>query len=369
MNERNDGGVVQAAWREFLDVLRTSDESFLDGDRGSFGDHEVAAGYRNLAHIVAFATGMYMNADPDWPEFVASWKNPPGEMTLGEHPDVHYRWAGIGGGRRYRITGRRGDEVYLSFTVHRGTRGSGVEQFFDSHINQHSLVTDAEGNFEIIVAPERESENWLRTSDDANEIYARSYHLDLKNERVATYRIEPLDAVEPRPLTRVGVSERLEQMTRLVRDMTRAIPQPLDHANTLGELWQTDPSGPSRMWSALDNVYARGVFQLEEGEALVVEGVVARCDYWGIQLWTPFLGSGDYRHQRVTVNSAEARLGPNAEFRVAIARTDPQVPGLDWISTAGGRQGTFFIRWMCPSTQPAAPTCRVVTFDELRRDC
>ena len=43
-------------------------------------------------------------------------------------------------------------------------------------------------------------------------------------------------------------------MTRLVRDLTRAIPQPLDAPNTMGELWQTDPTGPSRMWSALDNV-------------------------------------------------------------------------------------------------------------------
>ena len=119
------------------------------------------------------------------------------------------------------------------------------------------------------------------------------------------------------------------------------------------------------MWSAVDNVYARGVFRLEPDEVLLLEGAVVPCDYWGVQLWSPFLGSGDARHQRVTINTAQARLGPQGEFRVAIARRDPQVPDVDWISTAGERQGTFFIRWMCPAAMPPAPTCRLLTVEAL----
>ena len=362
----NDPGMAQEAWRELLEVLRASDRSFIDAGRGCFDEREIGYGYRNLMHILTFATGMYMNADPEWPMFVSSWKDPPGEKTLGEHPDVHYQWASVRGGRRYRIAGRRGDEAYLSFTLHRGVRGSGQEQFFDSHINHHDLKTDADGRFEIIVSPEPEGANWLRSSADANEIYARAYHLDPVHDRRATYTIEPLDPPLAARLDRDSVAERLREMTRIVRDMTRAIPQPLDNPNTVGELWQTDATGPSRMWSALDNVYARGVFALQPSEALVVEGVVVPCDYWGIQPWSPFLGSGDYRRHRVTINTSQARLGANGEFRVALAMEDPKVPGLDWISTSGGRQGTFFIRWMCPASRPPVPTCRLVGLDELR---
>ena len=362
----NDPGVAQEAWRELLDTLRASDRSFLDGGRGTFDAREIGYGYRNLVHIVGFATGMYLNADPEWPMFVASLKDPPGEKTLGEHPDVHYKWAAVRGGRRYRITGRRGDEVYLSFTLHRGVRGSGLEQFFDSHVNHHDLKTDDDGRFEILVSPEPEGDNWLRASEDANEIYARAYHFDPLHDRRATYNIEPVDPPLPARLDQQVVAERLREMARLVRDMTRAIPQPLDNPNTVGELWQTDASGPSRMWSALDNVYARGVFELQPSQVLVIEGVVVPCDYWGIQVWSPFLGSGDYRRNRVTINTAQARLGPNGEFRVALAMDDPKVPGLDWISTSGERQGTFFIRWMCPNSRPPAPTCRLVDLDELR---
>jgi len=370
----NDPGVAQSAWREFLDVLRECDRSFLDSARGSFNAGEVADGYRNLVHDIAFAYDMYMRVDREWPIFTTECKDPLGEKFLGEHPDVHYQWAKIRGDRRYRITGQRGDEAYLSFTVHRGVRGSCFKQWFDSHLNHHHLVTDAEGRFEITVSPEREGKNWLRISPDANEIYARAYHLNPANERTAVYEIEPLDPTPPRPLDGGEVATRLRQMTNVMRDIASALPLPLlnpgtgqpVNVNTIGELWQIDPDGPSRMWSALDNVYTMSAFRLQPSQALLIEGVVVECDYWGVQLWTPFLGSGDYRRHRVTINTAQARLGPNGEFRVAIAMDDPRIPGLDIVSTAGGRQGWFVIRWMHPRGQPPKPTCKVVKISDLR---
>jgi hypothetical protein len=44
----------------------------------------------------------------------------PFEKTLGGHPDVQYSFAPVRGDRRYKIKGRRGDEAYLAFTLHRG---------------------------------------------------------------------------------------------------------------------------------------------------------------------------------------------------------------------------------------------------------
>jgi len=361
----NDPGVVQGAWQEFVDVLRGCDRSFIDGRRGSFDEYEMAYGYRNLAHILSFAVDLYMYGDPDWPVFLP-FQDAPVEKTLGGCPDVQYHFAPVRGDRRYRIMGQRGDEVYLSFTLHRGMRGSGFQQYFDSHLNHHKIKTDSDGKFEVTVSPQREGDNWLRSSPDATEVYAQAYMFDRTRDRPATFRIEPLDAPSPRRLGREAVAERLRQMTLIVREMTQAFPQPLENPNKIGELWQIEPNGPSRMWQALDNVYNRGVFKLRSSEALVIEGVVVPCDYWGIQLWNPFLGSGDYRQGPVSINTSRARLGADGEFRVAIAREDPRVPGLDWISTAGERQGTFFIRWLCAQTRPPMPTCKLVTLSELR---
>ena len=89
------------------------------------------------------------------------------------------------------------------------------------------------------MSPEPQGDNWLRASADANEIYARAYHLDPvqrpAGDITASNRLMP----SPRPFE-TAVAERLREMTRLVRDMTRAIPQPLDNPNTVGELWQPD---------------------------------------------------------------------------------------------------------------------------------
>lgn len=368
-NELPNGGPAQVAWRELLDVLRDADATFLDPARGQFDELEIADGYRNLTSILAFAYGMYMRVDRDWPEFLPSPKDPPGEMRLGEHPDVEYRWAAIRGDRRYRITGRRGDEAYLSFTAHAGRRGSGFEQRFDGHLNHHDIRADDEGRFTIEVSadpPTDDRVSWLAISRDVNEIYARAYYLDRANDRHATYRIEPLDPGPPAPLTGDDVAQRLREMATAVRDVTAAMPQPLRDANVLGEIWRLDATSPSRMWTAMDNVYARGVYRLDPGQALLVEGQVTPCDHWSVQLWSPFLASGDARRHRVSINHAQARLDEHGRFRLVIAREDPGLPGLDHLSTAGGSQGTFVVRWMCPTETPPAPTCRLVSLAELR---
>lgn len=363
----DEPGEAGAAWQALVDVLRKADRSFLDGSRGRFDDGEIAYAYRALTHMLAFATQLYMYGDPDAPVFL-SVQDAPFEKTLGGSPDVHYAFAPIRGERRYKITGRRGDEAYLSFTLHRGRRGSGFDQAFDSHLNHHDLKTGAGGDFEILVAPEHDgtSRNWLRSSPDATEIYARAYMNDALRDRPARFAIETL---EPPPLARPGssdVARRLREMALVVQDLLLAIPQPLRDPNQVGELWQIDPKGPSQMWQALDNVYCRGSFALESDEALLLEGRVVPCDYWGVQLWNPFLGSGDRRLGPVSINHSQARLGKRGAFRVAIAREDPGVSGLDWISTAGEHRGTFFVRWMRPSKQPPRPKARVVALAALR---
>ena len=121
------------------------------------------------------------------------------------------------------------------------------------------------------------------------------------------------------------------------------------------------------MWTAIDNVYARGVFRIEDQQALILEGTVGACDHWSIQLWSPFLASGDHRHRTVSVNHATARLDADGRFRVAVTTHDPRIPDLDHVSTCGGHQGTFVIRWMCPGGSPPPPTCRLTDLAELRR--
>lgn len=362
---RVDAGVAREAWRELVDVLRACDEPFTTGD-AEYDELELAYGYRNLTHVLAYAVDMFMESDPDWPEFVQLDSST--KKLLGGNPDTRYHYTPVNGARRYRITGRRGDEAYLSFTSHRGDRSSGLFQFFDDNLNHHRLRTDADGCFEVIVSAEPEGENWLRISPDATCLLSRTYVFDWRRDRRASFTIEPLDPTPaPLRLRREDVAERIRSMTRFVRETAEIVRRvPLDNPNRMGEIIRFEPGDPSHNWATIDNVYGRGAFALGPSEALVLSGQVVPCDYWGVQLWNPFVASPDYRHHPVSINTASAHLGPNGEFRVAIAHEDPGAPGLDWISTAGERRGTFFVRWLVAQHPPPTPTCDLVSIADLR---
>ncbi len=90
----NDPGAAGEAWQELVEVLRTCDRSFIDGQRGRFDDAEMAYGYRNLAHIVMFATQLYLYGDPESPVFIPV-QDAPIEKTLGGNPDVLYSFAPV----------------------------------------------------------------------------------------------------------------------------------------------------------------------------------------------------------------------------------------------------------------------------------
>jgi hypothetical protein len=368
---RNDPGPAQPTWRELVDFLHDADTTFLDQKRGQFDEFETAYGYRSLVHMLMSSVNIFMEMDPDRPEFVQlDTRRAP---LLGGNPDTRYDWAALRGGKGYRITGQRGDECYLSFTTNRGDPGAWLRQRLDDNINHHAMKFDADGRFEVIVSPERLGENWLKLSPDGCAVQARTYVLNRNRDRRATFTIEPLDPVPaPARLTREEVAQRLGYMADFIKEQTSfVVPRPPigpDKINTVTrQPYRFKLGDKASDYATPDNVYGEGRFFLKPDEALVLEGVAVPSDYWGIQIWNPYLASPDYRYHKVSINKSEAKLGPKGEFRVAIVSGgDPKIPGLDWISAAGERQGTFYIRWLVSQAEPPNVTAKLVKIADLR---
>jgi len=366
----NDPGTAQTAWRELLDVLRQADTSFIDASRGRFDEYEMAYGYRSLIHMLMSSVNIFMEMDPDRPEFVQlDTRRAP---LLGGNPDTRYDWAALTGGRRYRISGHRGEEAYLSFTTNRGDPGAWLRQRLDDNINHHSMKFDTDGRFELIVSPEREGENWLRLSPDGCAVQARTYVLNRDRDRRATFTIEPLDPTPPpSKLTREEVAQRLNRMTAFMKEQIGfVVPRPPvgpEQLNTVTrQPYRFKLGDKASDYATPDNVYGEGRFLLAHDEALVVEGTVVPCDYWGVQIWNPFLASPDHRYHKVSINKSEANIGPDGRFRVAIVMGDEfKVPGVDWISSAGERQGTFYIRWLVSQAPPPDVKANLVKIAQL----
>ncbi len=117
------------------------------------------------------------------------------------------------------------------------------------------------------------------------------------------------------------------------------------------------------------NLYAGGVFEIEEDEALIVENqVVAQPQYIGFQLGNLWGESIDYANSMGSLNGYQSEVDEDGAIRYVVAHRDPGVP--NWLDTTGHREGFLTPRWTYSET-PAKEqwprlSAKKVAFDEIR---
>lgn len=345
------------AWLALLDLLRDADQTFLDGPRGEMDALGIAAGYRHLTHLLSYAFDLYLEADPERPVFTALAS--PTRKILGDNVDSRYFFAPLRGDRRYRIHGRRGDEAYLAFCVYGGPPDGAWSTRVIANRSQRDFACDADGRFELLLAPDAAGPGAIRLEADAVCVITREYYPDRASARPADFVIEALDPPEaPPPLDDAALAQRLRAVATFVRETIQFTPLPAGlPPNLLGPAMAWNPHQPG--WGTPDNVYSLGLFRLEPDEVLLIEGRSPPCTYWGAQVWNRYMQSLDYRYHRVSLNHAQVTLEADGSFRLAVAPRDPGLP--NWISTAGHREGLVFCRWLQAETLPEQPTTRVVS--------
>ena len=100
-----------------------------------------------------------------------------------------------------------------------------------------------------------------------------------------------------------------------------------------------------------------GYWRLADDEALLVDLLPPRCEYWNFQLNNHWMESLDYRHHTIHLNAHTARADADGAVRLVVAHRDPGLP--NWIDTAGHARGTMGLRWVKADAHPT-PSCRVV---------
>lgn len=344
------------AWQALLDLLRDADQTFLAGPRAEMDALGVAEGYRHLTHLLSYAFDLYLEADAERPVFTALAG--PTRKILGDNVDSRYFFAPLRGDRRYRIRGRRGGEDYLAFCVYGGPPDGEWSTRVVANLSQRDFRCDADGRFELLLAPDASGPNTIRLAPDAVCVITREYYPDRTGARPADFAIAALDPPPPPPpLDDATLAHRLRAVATFVRETIQFTPLPAGlPPNLLGPAMPWNPHQPG--WGTPDNVYSLGLFRLEPDEALLIEGRSPACTYWGAQVWNRYMQSLDYRYHRVSLNHAQVRLEADGSFRLAVAHRDPGLP--NWISTAGHREGVVFCRWLQAEMLPEQPTTRVV---------
>lgn len=367
------------AFNELLDALRQAAETYLDPKWGRVQDEiDIIEGFGYLLHVVSGGIDLWLEGDPERPEFVKMYSP---RKFAGDNPDTIYHFARIRGDRSYRITGRRGQECYLSFTIHGrgqgGKLGMAAEPVL-ADLNDRNMQIAPDGSYELILSPDERPGNWIALQPSAASVWVRHYFEQEvpaaadPNVKVEL-RIEPLEKPPVRPpVSDEDMAQRIREVAAFVRghstDLLDIPPMEVSFVSwTPNELPVPSSFRLSgvQAWGAVDILYAQAPFRVGPDEALVMEGRLGECAYANVSLWNKHLQSLEYRDRRVSLNRKQMVLKPDGSFRIVLAHRDPGVP--NWLDCAGHTEGTVFWRFLLPVERPEKIKCTLVPLTEVAR--
>lgn len=379
----------QAAWNKFADALKRIGEK-ITAPTGARGGRERAEGYRYLLRLISAAHDLEMESDRRYPMLRRMMT--PIRKFKGDGTDTLYREAKLDEDLFYRLTLRRGDDLFFSATVYAYDESDAyyiVDHLIDDDIQWDNIF--GQQIAEIYLSEKRPEavRNWIELKGQRPILFTREYFEDFTHGVdegrfcSAAMNIECLSDVPPLEhydeeeleaglgrvvdfiedatdvslglsifigLNRIeydgagdgGTSKRKGSMTRIEE----------------GELILDDDSSneytPEELAAMIDpkliknNLPGPGIqyigssFKLAEDETIVVEGVDVPCRYWNLQILTRYLESGDYRHYKVGISNRQVQKDSDGAFRIYAAAEDPGTT--NWISTQGYAHGQILIR-------------------------
>lgn len=410
---------LRAAWDEMIDRLGRAREALESPDLHAppdAGPRDLAEGYRYLLGFVHSAVERAFFGDPAFPYFRRSIQVL--DKATIDNADAMYLSTPIDGRYSYRITGRVQDSrhwrgkapapsgsiapQYVIIEAHTGYAGDSGDlaelqpgaRGNTGKLDSSQLIVDDDGRFEILLAPGRPAGytgNFIATQRTsrrtgtqfpAEYVTVRFLFHDWEREESPELLIRRLDKVGEHPpaldpgtaaaaLRRVG--EIVDNQTRFWNKFYDEVLQAHSDRNGDGVSFMprndfNAPAGASLATGGgqSTNVYAGGVYDLAEDEALVIDTEVFEPPaYMGFHLSNVWGESHDFANHVSSLNGTQAVRDDDGHYRYVVAHRDPGVS--NWLDTTGLREGFMAMRWTYsqPTDRLPSVTVRKVPFSEL----
>ncbi|TXS94117.1 hypothetical protein FV139_10960 [Parahaliea maris] len=418
---------LHAAWEQMLTGLQAA-RDVID-DPACFppppSDRNLAEGYRYLAGFMHHAIERSFFEDPDYPAFrnALSVYN---KSTI-DNADAIYFYAAIDGRKRYRVHAALPDHrhwrgepraargplapQYLIFETQNGQLAGDTGDLRElmpgsrtgfGTLDTSQLLVGENGELEILLGPE------LPAGYQGNFICTRKPPASKDpggGDRYATY-------ISGRQLFYDWEREEAVPLTITCLDTEGEHPPALDPARAAASLTKLGDvvQGQMRFWLAFydrvlncngthegdgryfmpvnsynspnaasgdtgggmsTNIYAGGIFDLAEDEALYIEARYhGEPVYTGMHLGNLWGESPDYANHQSSLNGFQMHMGEGGVQRWVVAHRDPGVP--NWVDTTGLPRGYLSHRWaystLPPEDQWPTISARVVKLSGVR-DC
>lgn len=361
MAQDKPGTDIAASWRTLVDVLRAAGERMDEGTR-ILSPEERADGFRALARALANQLGR-LEVDDAKPELDAFnlWRH----KFYMDNPDFLYWVSEINDDATYRIDGRALGAAFVSINVY---AGAGLVAATVARVTSDDMEIDDHGNFSLTFVPEAKgpSGKEIPLPKGANMVWVRQFY-DVPPLAEATARITRLDTVPAPPFIQSDrFSRRLARMGMVLDEASKRIAGgsrlALEGKNQI-RVWVEAQGGA--VYTEPGIYYHSGGWNLEPGEALVIDGKMAPARFMNIMLYSRFHNSLDYRNRQISLTGKSIVTDDEGRFRLVIAGEDPGVP--NWLDSEGRPQGMFLIRWLQPQTTPELPTARMMRIGDLHK--
>jgi hypothetical protein len=287
----------------------------------------------------------------------------PGSRWGIDNPDSVYRVVPISGEERYVLRGRVGEhrmtENYFTlWNAHMGTIDV---------VDGRRMEVAADGTYEITVDSSAKDgrTNHLTTTPEAHELYIRDVLLDWSKDEPNHLGVERVPTGGERAaLTLDEQAERTAAMMAHFADFTGKLLHGMSKtpANHFSLGWKADQHG-----AMVNQVYVAGRFELEPGQAFVVDVSDGGAEYFTVPLGNLWGTTLDIHGSTGSLNKAQSTPNDDGTYTYVISPEDPGVH--NWIDSDGLREGFLTLRMAefgpGGATEDLAARGRVIDLDDL----
>ncbi len=262
----------------------------------------------------------------------------PGSRWGIDNPDSVYRVIPISGDERYEIHGRVGAHRMTEnyFTLWDANMGTVAV------LNGRTMEVDSDGAFTITVDsdPANGRPNHVQTTPEAHEFYIRDVLLNWDRDDPNHLTVQRLGA-EPTtaPRTLDEQADATAAMMTYFADFTGKLSHGVYKMapNNFNLAWSADRVGAMR-----NQVYVMGRFELNPGEAFVVEVGDGGAEYFTVPLSNIWGTTLDIVDRTGSLNKAQSVPNEDGSYTYVISPTDPGVA--NWIDSDGLNEGILTLR-------------------------
>jgi hypothetical protein len=342
-------------WRAFCRALETTGAQVL-AETLTHDEVDLAEGLRHLARMSNLVLlGSLENKDAGHPYLWPALD--PHRKMGGDNPQGLYLSGPINGTDTFRLRASSGSARWLSIIVGRhGPPPYGAALFLpDIHL-------DDDGGFEVLLSPEPQEGNWLRTDERSTGVLVRQFFPTPGEVEPMALTLENLTAGAevPAPLRLATAIAGLRRATGMFSVMVPMMQGELLAKGAAKNSFATDIGDPTSNTGGVPGgnaVTAR--WALDPDEALLVTVTPPEpCAYWDVQVGNGWYESFDYRHRFSGLTCAGAVTRDDGSFTLVLADRDPGVA--NWLEAAGHREGHIAIRWQLSDGNLPIPETRVV---------